>query len=232
MFAAQPQACNDGMDGLNRANLEKIAMQDNIREWMKQIRELEARIESEIRRRGDELSYSLQNGKIIFEQKLKAQNRAVRKTLRASIRETRWPIILTAPVIYSLIVPLLLLDALVSLYQLVCFPLYRIPKVKRSDYLNFERMKLDYLNAIEKFNCGYCSYANGIIAYAREVASRTEQFWCPIKNAQKMRGMHRRYSLFTDYGDGKQYRENVAIIKQQFDNGDAPTNKLSEEKTD
>lgn len=199
-------------------------MQDNIREWMNQIRELEQRIEDEVRKRSDELSYSLHNGRIIFEQKLKAQNRAVRKSIRETLRETRWPVILSAPIIYSLIVPLLLLDIFVCTYQLICFPIYRIPKVKRRDYLAFERVKLDYLNLIEKFNCGYCSYANGIISFAREVASRTEQYWCPIKNAQKLRGTHKRYSLFTDYGDGEQYRDNISIIKQNFDHSEKPIN--------
>jgi hypothetical protein len=46
--------------------------------------------------------------------------------------------------------------------------------------ISFDRRKLAYLNAIEKLNC---DYANGILTYAREIASRTEQFWCPIKHA-------------------------------------------------
>jgi len=63
--------------------------------------------------------------------------------------------ILTAPVIYALIIPVLLLDVFVAVYQTVCFPVYGIPRVRRSDYLAFDREQLAYLNAIEKLNCAY-----------------------------------------------------------------------------
>ena len=116
---------------------------------------------------------------------------------------------LTAPVIYSLIVPLVLLDAFVSIYQAICFPVYHIPKVRRRDYLVFDRHHLAYLNALEKFNCAYCSYANGLIAYVREIAARTEQYWCPIKHARRMVGAHSAYTMFEDYGDGSGYRKLV-----------------------
>ena len=69
--------------------------------------------------------------------------------------------IVTAPVIYSLIIPFVLLDLFVTVYQLICFPVYKIEKVKRSDYLIFDRYHLAYLNTIEKINCAYCSYATG-----------------------------------------------------------------------
>lgn len=49
---------------------------------------------------------------------------------------------------------------------------------------------LSYLNAIEKLNCVYCGYGNGVIAYGREIIARTEQFWCPIKHASKAAGEH------------------------------------------
>jgi hypothetical protein len=46
---------------------------------------------------------------------------------------------------------------------------------------NSRRISSD--TAIEKINCAYCSYANGAIASVREMASRTEIYWCPIKHA-------------------------------------------------
>jgi hypothetical protein len=123
-------------------------------------------------------------------------------------------VILTAPVIYSLIIPFVLLDACIMLYQAVCFPVYGIPKVPRRDYFVFDRSRLAYLNAIEKLNCEYCSYANGLIAYVREVASRTEQYWCPIKHAQRAIGAHPRYAKFEDYGDAEAYREQLPRHRQ------------------
>ncbi len=47
------------------------------------------------------------------------------------------------------------MDVTISLYQAVCFPIYGIPKVKRQDYIVFDRQYLQYLNLIEKINCAY-----------------------------------------------------------------------------
>jgi hypothetical protein len=63
------------------------------------------------------------------------------------------------------------------------------------------------LNALEKLNCVYCSYANGLIAYVREIAGRTEQYWCPIKHARRVIGAHPHYAQFQDYGDAAAFRK-------------------------
>ncbi|WP_201353093.1 hypothetical protein [Hydrogenimonas urashimensis] len=110
---------------------------------------------------------------------------------------------LSAPIIYAMIVPALVMDASVTVYQATCFPLYGIPKVARGDYIVFDRHRLSYLNALQKLNCVYCAYFNGLIAYVREIASKTEQFWCPIRHSRRIRGPHRRYWHFLRYGDGK-----------------------------
>jgi hypothetical protein len=105
-----------------------------------------------------------------------------------------------------LIVPLVLLDLFVTAYQAACFPVYGIAKVRRADYLVFDRHHLGYLNALEKLNCAYCSYANGLIAYVREIAGRTEKYWCPIKHARRVIGAHPHYAEFRDYGDAAAFR--------------------------
>lgn len=117
------------------------------------------------------------------------------------------PFILTAPVIYSLIIPAFIMDAFVQLYQAVCFPVYGIQKVRREDYIKHDRHRLRYLNSVKKVNCAYCAYFNGVIAFVREVAGRTEQYWCPIKHATKPRDRHARYEQFIDYGDAHRLEE-------------------------
>ena len=112
---------------------------------------------------------------------------------------------LTAPVIYALIVPFLLLDLGMTLYQFMCFPIYGITRVRRSDYLVFDRARLPYLNLLERMNCAYCSYANGLIAYAREIAARTEQYWCAIKHSKHVPATHERYAGFAEFGDPRSY---------------------------
>jgi hypothetical protein len=106
---------------------------------------------------------------------------------------------------------------MISFYQAVCFPIYGIPKVRRRDYVVMDRHYLSYLNAIEKLNCAYCSYFNGVVAYVREVAARTEQYWCPIKHAKKLNAIHNLYKNFFDYGDATGYRENVETVRRSFD---------------
>jgi hypothetical protein len=121
-------------------------------------------------------------------------------------------VVLTAPFIYVLIVPLVLLDLFVSLYQAVCFPVYGISKVPRGDHIVIDRQHLAYLNGLQKLNCIYCGYANGLIGWVREVASRTETFWCPIKHSRPVKGPHRRYHRFVEFGDHRAFREDVLSV--------------------
>jgi len=90
-----------------------------------------------------------------------------------------------------------------------------IPCVCRSDYLAFDRVQLAFLNAIEKLNCAYCSYANGVLAYVREVDSRTEEYWCPIKHARRVLGVHPGYGSFVNYGDCDAYRHDLERLRAE-----------------
>ena len=91
-----------------------------------------------------------------------------------------------------------------------------VRRVRRADYVALDRHKLSYLNAIEKLNCLYCGYANGVIAYAREIASRTEQYWCPIKHARRIVGAHGRYHRFQEYGDAEGYQAHLRKMRLEF----------------
>jgi hypothetical protein len=124
--------------------------------------------------------------------------------------------ILTAPVIYSLIVPFALLDGWVSLYQALCFRAWGVALVRRRSCFVFDRHKLEYLNALEKLNCLYCSYANGVLAYAREIAARTEQYWCPIRHARRTRRPHSRARLFVPYGEAAAYRAALPPLRAKL----------------
>jgi hypothetical protein len=124
--------------------------------------------------------------------------------------------LLVSPVIYSLIVPLVLLDMWVWVYQAVCFPVYGIAKVDRSRYVLLDRGHLQYLNWIERLNCNYCGYANGLIAYAREIASRTEKYFCPIKHARRWLGPHSRYREFLEFGDADAYRKELPKLRAEL----------------
>ncbi|BBG65872.1 hypothetical protein NNO_1169 [Hydrogenimonas sp.] len=124
--------------------------------------------------------------------------------------------IATAPFIYAMIVPAVIMDIFVTVYQGVCFPVYGIPKVDRKEFIVFDRHRLRYLNMLQKLNCLYCAYFNGLVAYVREIASRTEQFWCPIRHARRVRGVHRRYWHFLRYGDGKDLKTRWMKMREEL----------------
>jgi len=192
-------------------------MNRQISELIENIRELEDELEVELAKRREELRFKIIGRKVRFEQEILEQHRALKTRLSRYIIEARPLVALTAPLIYLLILPFLLLDLLVSLYQFVCFPVYGIPKVRRQDHMIFDRHRLAYLNALEKFNCFYCAYGNGLISYVREIAARTEQYWCPIKHAQRVSGAHSRYGNFLDYGDAESYHDNLDEVRCDFD---------------
>ena len=180
---------------------------------LEKLKSVESEIEAELTRRREALRFRIENRKIIFEQDVKRLHRAIKIRSSRYFIDANPLIVLTAPVIYSLIVPIVLLDIWVMAYQAICFPVYRIPKVRRRDYLVFDRHHLAYLNTIEKINCAYCSYCNGAIAFAREVASRTEIYWCPIKHARRILGPHPHYRGFADFGDAGGFRERLEQMK-------------------
>ena len=88
--------------------------------------------------------------------------------------------------------------------------------VKRSRYIVIDRQSLAYLNIFEKINCMYCGYANGVYAFAREIAGRTEMYWCPIKHAHKVLDSHRYYPEFSAFGDADNYRKHLTEIRKKI----------------
>ena len=180
---------------------------------MEKLRSIEAEIEIELAKRREALRFRVVNRRIVFADEALRLQRAIKTRASRYLIDANPLIILSAPVIYSLLVPIALVDLWVMAYQAICFPIYRIPRVRRRDYLIFDRHHLAYLNSIEKLNCAYCSYANGAIAFVREVAARTEVYWCPIKHARRVLGPHPHYQGFADFGDAEGFRDRLKQIK-------------------
>lgn len=191
-------------------------MNERIAQISAHLHALELELEAEFAKRRIELAYSVKDRVVRFEEHVLRRHRKLKTPLARYVLGARPLLVLTAPVIYSLIVPFVLLDLLVTLYQHICFPIYGIARVSRRDYLVFDRAQLAYLNTIEKLNCTYCSYANGTIDYVREVASRTEQYWCPIKHARRLVGAHERSRQFVDYGDAQAYRGELGRLREEL----------------
>ncbi|MEZ5361871.1 MAG: hypothetical protein R2748_05865 [Bryobacterales bacterium] len=112
--------------------------------------------------------------------------------------------------------PILLLDLALMVYQELSCRLTGIPRVRRRDHFAFDRAKLRYLTRIQRINCLYCSYANGVSSYFREILARTEQYWCPIKHQREPAAPHSRYSRFLDYGDERGFERLRDAISSDF----------------
>lgn len=188
-------------------------MDKNIDELLAKIRVLQDELEEEYRQTRDEWAQK----RIELAEEFLRQQRRYKTGLFRFLLRTRLLVALTAPLIYLGWVPFLLMDLFVTVYQAICFPVYRIPKVKRSEYMVFDRRDLPYLNVIEKFNCFYCSYGNGVAAYTREVAARTEQYWCPIKHARRVKAAHDFYPNFCDFGDAEAYQQGLNRLRRQYE---------------
>jgi len=180
------------------------------------MRRLEEELEDVINTQQVQLYYRIEGTKVRFEQSVQRAHQQLKTGVFRWLRESSPRNLITAPLIYALIVPFALLDLSVTVYQWACFPLYRIHKVRRSKYIVMDRHKLGYLNVIEKFNCIYCGYASGLFAYVREIAARTEQYWCPIKHARKILDPHRRYARFADFGDSDDFEKSFARLRKEM----------------
>ncbi|MDH3264398.1 MAG: hypothetical protein OEM24_10400, partial [Paracoccaceae bacterium] len=104
----------------------------------------------------------------------------------------------------------------VTLYQRLCLPVYGIPRVRCCAYVFLDRHQRGYPNRLQKLDCIYCGYANGVIAYAREVAARTEQYWCPIKHSRALADPHDLYPDFLAFGDAAGFREGLGAERARL----------------
>lgn len=193
-------------------------MNEQIKRILSQITELEDDLHRLIHEQQVEFNYRIEGTKVRFEKNIRDAQRRLKTGVFRFIRQSQPRNIVTAPFIYSVIIPMVMMDLWITLYQAICFPLYRIPKVRRSNYIIIDRHSLSYLNWIEKLNCIYCGYCGGVFAYAREIAARTEQYWCPIKHARKVLDPHRRYAQFVDFGYGEEYSRLLKRLRLKMQN--------------
>ena len=191
-------------------------MSKRVEEIVSQIKELEDELLEEFKKKENQFFYKIEDGKAKFRKEVIEEGRS--KIISSIKYLASFPIavILTIPFIWSMMIPIVIADIFVTIYQAVCFPIYKIPKVKRKDYVVLDRYDLFYLDRVERINCWYCEYFNGVVAYVREIAARTEQFWCPIKHSRAIRDKHSRYDKFFDFGDYHTYRKNLKKRRSDF----------------
>jgi hypothetical protein len=206
-----------GADFDESRDVREVLMDNRLGPLLDEIQELERVVAEKIQQTKKTLLFEIEHGRAVFRPEVRARHRAMMKRAWRTLAESSLPTIATAPFIYALILPISILDLFVSTYQAICFPVYQIPKVTRAEYVVVDRHALAYLNVIERVNCMYCGYSNGVLAFAREIAARTEQYWCPIKHAKRAKGCHSRTCMFCEFGDAEDYNENLHELRKRFD---------------
>jgi hypothetical protein len=182
-------------------------MNNTIKELLAKIDSLNQELRGEYERLSEKYGFSFEKKKIIFLEEFRKRNRAFRFPAWKYVVPKNIRHVLSIPFIYGMIIPAVFLDICITIYQWCAFPLYRIPRVVRSDFFIYDRKFLDYLNIIQKIHCLYCSYVNGLFGYAVEIGARTERYWCPIKAATKPKFSHGWYRDFADYGSPEDWKE-------------------------
>jgi hypothetical protein len=184
-------------------------MSERVQQILDEIKALEDELHEALSEQQSSLFFQINGKRVEFEQSIKQMHRKLKKNFFRWLVTSRPQNLITGPIIYAMIVPLVITDVFITFYQLTCFPIYGIKKVKRENYIIFDRHHLHYLNFIEKFHCTYCAYGTGMIAYISEIVARTEQYFCPIKHARKVLATHHRYAQFLAFGDAEDYAEKL-----------------------
>ncbi|HQS38094.1 MAG: hypothetical protein B7Y16_06310 [Methylotenera sp. 24-45-7] len=184
-------------------------MNSRIQQILSDINALEDDLRAALNEQQSTMFFQIKGKRVEFEQSIKEAHNKLKTNFFRWLVTNRPQNLITGPIIYSMIIPLLIADVFITFFQFTCFPIYGIKKVRRSDYIIYDRQQLNYLNFIEKFHCTYCAYGNGMVAYISEIIGRTEQYFCPIKHARKILGTHSRYARFLEYGDAEDYENKL-----------------------
>lgn len=192
-------------------------MAHHLQELLGELRQLEKEVTAELGRSTNGFRFERVRGKIRFDPETVKRHKTMAVGLIRYVLGSSFVVMLSSPFIYMMLLPAVLLDLAASVYQFVCFPVYGIPKVQRGDYIIIDHHKLGYLNSLEKANCVYCSYFNGLLGYIQEMAGRTEKHWCPIRHAVQGKSRHSQVHTFFEYGDAEGYRQRLAEIRDRYE---------------
>lgn len=191
-------------------------MNERIKKLLDQMTTLEDELRVALNEQPSSILFQIKGKRVEFEKSIQETHRHLKTSFFRWLVTNRPQNLITGPIIYAMIIPLVITDVFLTFYQLTCFPIYGIKKVRRADYIIFDRQQLNYLNFIEKFHCTYCAYGSGMIAYISEIVARTEQYFCPIKHARKILGTHARYARFLEYGEAENYEAKVEEYRRSL----------------
>ena len=101
-------------------------MNETVSLLQEKVRNLESQIERELEAHRKKFHYSVTRRRVKFEAAVRTRHKELRVSVFRFLRQSGIMRILSAFVIYIQIVPLVLLDIAVTLFQFICFPIYGI----------------------------------------------------------------------------------------------------------
>src|SRR4249919_1710882 len=128
-------------------------MPSRVDSLLEHIGALELELEHEVAQARRAWRYRVVRGRVRFAREVRLAHERLRQSIPGFIRESSLASVVTAPIIYSMVVPIGLLDLWITIYQHACFRIYGIALVPRAKYVIVDRHHLAYLNGIEKLNC-------------------------------------------------------------------------------
>ncbi len=105
-------------------------MNEKIRELLIRISSLEDEVEVLLREQQNQALHYLEDGKIRIKREVDEAHKLLKKGVIRWLIDSRPRNIVSAPFIYTMIIPFVFLDFCLSIYQWICFPLCKIGNVK------------------------------------------------------------------------------------------------------
>ena len=136
-----------------------------------QMAALEADLKEAVHEQESRVFFQIKGKRVEFEGSIRETHRKLKRSLWRWIVTDRPQNFLTGPIIYSLIVPLAVLDLCVTFYQASCFPIYKIAKVRRADYIALDRQHLEDLMDLLQMKRGVQMHHRRLVRY-QEIAVR------------------------------------------------------------
>src|SRR3989339_1684221 len=125
-------------------------MNENIKEILEKISNLNKELSAKYAQLAEKYGFHFANKKVVFLEEFRKRNLKFRIPVWKYVFPRNFRHLLSMPFIYMMIVPVVILDIFVTVYQAFAFPLCHIPKARRSEFIIFDRRFLDYLNWIQK----------------------------------------------------------------------------------
>ena len=106
-------------------------MNEKINLLLEKMAALENELQEAVHQQESRVFFQIKGKRVEFEQSVKQAHRKLKTSLFRWLVTNRPQNLITGPIIYAMVFPLMMLDFFVSLYQFTCFPIYGINKVRR-----------------------------------------------------------------------------------------------------